>query len=107
MSPRWRKPRRWRRRRRPSSRPKAAELEAGGFRVLGIAHDARDRLEIIGLLALSDPPRPEAARCLATLKAMGVRVVMVTGDAPAINSAQPLRLSIDVGQKSRAGRVAH
>ncbi|HZR87372.1 MAG TPA: HAD-IC family P-type ATPase [Bradyrhizobium sp.] len=65
----------------PEAVAKAAELEAGGFRVLGVAHDARGRLQIIGLLALSDPPRPEAAHCLATLEAMGVRVVMVTGDA--------------------------
>ena len=71
----------------PNAVAKAAELEAAGFRVLGVAREADDALRIIGLLALSDPPRPDAARCLAALKAMGVRVVMVTGDAPATAAA--------------------
>jgi H+-transporting ATPase len=63
---------------------KAAELEAEGFRVLGVAAGAPgDALQLVGLVALSDPPRPEAASCLAALQAMGVRTVMVTGDAPA------------------------
>jgi H+-transporting ATPase len=71
----------------PDAGAKAAALEADGSRVLGVAHDMNGGLRIIGLLALSDPPRAEAARCLATLKAMGVRVVMVTGDAPATAAA--------------------
>jgi H+-transporting ATPase len=83
----------------PEAAAKAAELEAGGFRVLAVAHDARGTLEVIGLLALSDPPRPEAARCLATLKAMGVRVVMVTGDAPATAAAVARAVGLE-------GRVA-
>ena len=44
-------------------------------------------LQVIGLLALSDPPRPEAAGCVAMLRSMGVDVVMVTGDAPATAGA--------------------
>ncbi len=38
-------------------------------------------------LALSDPPRPEAACCVSQLQSMGVRVVMVTGDAPTTAAA--------------------
>jgi H+-transporting ATPase len=88
----------------PEAAAKAAELEAAGFRVLGVAHDLRDRdardtLRVIGLLALSDPPRPEAAHCLATLKAMGVRVVMVTGDAPETAAAVARAVGLE-------GRVA-
>jgi H+-transporting ATPase len=62
---------------------RVSELEAEGFRVLGVAAGPKDALQIVGLLALSDPPRPEAAACIAKLKAMGVGVVMVTGDAAA------------------------
>ncbi|UFX44492.1 HAD-IC family P-type ATPase [Bradyrhizobium sp. 41S5] len=40
-------------------------------------------MEIISLIALSDPPRPEAKSCLATLREMGLHVVMATGDASA------------------------
>ena len=62
---------------------RASGLEAEGFRVLGVAVGHKDALRLIGLLALSDPPRPEAAASIATLKSMGVAVVMVTGDAAA------------------------
>lgn len=67
----------------PDVSDRAAKLEAEGHRVLGIAWGAPDALQLMGLIALSDPPRPEAAECVAKLNAMGVRVVMVTGDAPA------------------------
>jgi H+-transporting ATPase len=66
---------------------KATALEAEGFRVLGVALGTTGKLRLIGLLALSDPPRPEAASCLSKLDAMGVRVLMVTGDAPATAAA--------------------
>jgi H+-transporting ATPase len=62
---------------------RASALEAEGFRVLGVAAGQKDALQLVGLLALSDPPRPEAAACIARLKSMGVAVVMVTGDAAA------------------------
>jgi len=65
----------------PAAAVKAAELEAEGFRVLGVAAGAPDALHLVGLIALSDPPRPEARGCIAQLREMGVRVVMVTGDA--------------------------
>ncbi len=70
---------------RPSdaSAARASELETRGFRVLGVAVGPNHALRLTGLLALSDPPRPEAADCIARLKSMGVGVVMVTGDAAA------------------------
>jgi len=36
--------------------------------------------QIIGLMALSDVPKASAGKALATLKAMGLRTVMITGD---------------------------
>ena len=76
----------------PAANARAAELEAEGFRVLGVASSRSGlatpgELQVIGLLALSDPPRPEAAGCVAMLRSMGVDVVMVTGDAPATAGA--------------------
>jgi len=38
--------------------------------------------EPIGLLGLADPLRPEVAAAIARARAAGVRVVMITGDAP-------------------------
>jgi H+-transporting ATPase len=40
-------------------------------------------MKMAGIVALSDPPRPDSANLIAQLDALGVRVVMVTGDAPA------------------------
>ncbi|MGA2795362.1 MAG: HAD-IC family P-type ATPase, partial [Roseiarcus sp.] len=61
----------------------ADELEAQGFRVLAVAAGPPSAMQLAGLIALSDPPRPESAALVAELLAMGVHTVMVTGDAPA------------------------
>jgi len=57
------------------------ELETKGFRVLAVATGPGNNLAVIGLIALSDPPRADSASAVAALKALGVRTVMVTGDA--------------------------
>ncbi|MBV1702294.1 MAG: HAD-IC family P-type ATPase [Hyphomicrobiales bacterium] len=61
----------------------AQALEGQGFRVLAVAGGPPDALKLIGMIALSDPPRDDSAPLIAQLHGMGVRVVMVTGDAPA------------------------
>ncbi|MGA7540859.1 MAG: HAD-IC family P-type ATPase, partial [Steroidobacteraceae bacterium] len=45
--------------------------------------EAARPLELAGLIALSDPPRADSAALIAELRSLGVRTVMVTGDAPA------------------------
>jgi H+-transporting ATPase len=64
----------------PTAAATAQELEGKGFRVLAVAVDAK--LRLAGVLALSDPPRPDAAELVRELHVLGVRTVMVTGDAP-------------------------
>ncbi len=59
----------------------AMALEAQGYRVLGVAVGPPDEMQLAGLIALSDPPRTEAAACVAALRSLGVRTLMVTGDA--------------------------
>jgi H+-transporting ATPase len=61
----------------------AHELEAKGFRVLAIAVGPQTAMKLAGLIALSDPPRPDSAALVSELHGLGVRTVMVTGDAPA------------------------
>jgi H+-transporting ATPase len=61
----------------------ADELEKQGFRVLAVAAGAPASMQIIGFIALSDPPRTDSTALISELKALGVRTVMVTGDAPA------------------------
>ncbi len=66
----------------PDAAAIADELEKKGFRVLAVAAGPSAALQIIGLIALSDPPRPDSVSLIAELKSLGVRTVMVTGDAP-------------------------
>lgn len=59
------------------------ELQAKGYRVLAVASGPTTQLEVIGLVALSDPPREDSAMLVTELRGLGVRTLMVTGDAAA------------------------
>jgi H+-transporting ATPase len=59
------------------------ELSGQGFRVLAVAAGAPTAMKLVGLIALSDPPRKDSAALVSELHGLGVRIVMVTGDAPA------------------------
>jgi H+-transporting ATPase len=39
-------------------------------------------MRLAGLIALSDPPRPDSAGLVTQLRTLGVRTIMVTGDSP-------------------------
>ena len=67
----------------PTAAGTADELEKQGFRVLAVAAGPPASMQIIGLIALSDPPRKDSSALISELKTLGVRTVMVTGDAPA------------------------
>jgi H+-transporting ATPase len=59
------------------------ELEKQGFRVLAVAAGSTASVQLIGLIALSDPPRSDSSSLISELHTLGVATVMVTGDAPA------------------------
>jgi H+-transporting ATPase len=59
------------------------ELQAKGYRVLAVACGPPAALRMAGLIALSDPPREDSAGLVAELASLGVRTIMVTGDAEA------------------------
>ncbi len=61
------------------------EFAARGYRSLGVARTDDDGpWKFLGVLPLFDPPREDAKTTIATARAMGVSVKMVTGDAIAI-----------------------
>jgi H+-transporting ATPase len=66
----------------PTAPAAANELEAKGFRVLAVAAGPSATLQLLGLIALSDPAREDSAALVTELKTLGIRTVMVTGDAP-------------------------
>ncbi len=68
-----------------------AGLAAQALRVLAVAYrkveengtfdeSLENGLTFVGLLAMIDPPRPEAKSAIATCKEAGIRTVMMTGD---------------------------
>lgn len=67
----------------PDAADAGKTLEAKGFRVLALAAGPPDAMKLAGLIALSDPPRTDSASLVRELHELGVRMVMVTGDAPA------------------------
>ena len=66
----------------PNAAGVASELETKGYRVLALAAGPEKAMRLAGLIALSDPPRADSAGLITQLQTLGVRTVMVTGDAP-------------------------
>jgi magnesium-transporting ATPase (P-type) len=58
-------------------------------------------LNLLGLVALEDPPREDVSEALAACRRAGVAVAMVTGDHPATASA----IADEVGLRRPEGRV--
>ena len=75
--------------------PMVESLTRQGFRVLAVARRSPSRSSLLGLIALSDPPRADSAELLKKLTSLGVRVIMVTGDAAstAANVARAIGLT--------------
>lgn len=104
----------------------AQVLASQGFRVLAVAsgpvaqrpatqqtdeqvtrydefnHGDLINLRLLGLLALSDPPRPEAKSAIARCRQAGIRVAMVTGDHP----LTALAVAREVGLATNIAEVA-
>jgi H+-transporting ATPase len=67
----------------PGAAAIADELEKQGFRVLAVAAGPVASVQLIGMIALSDPPRSDSSSLISELHTLGVATVMVTGDATA------------------------
>ncbi len=65
----------------PAAEQAANELEKHGHRVLGVAIGTESAMRLVGLVALSDPPRSNSREMIDHLRALGIHTVMVTGDA--------------------------
>ena len=65
-------------------------LEAG-HSVVYVAADG----QLLGVIALQDTPRPDTARLMARLKAMGLRTAMLTGDSRSVAQAVARDIGLD------------
>jgi H+-transporting ATPase len=79
----------------PDAATAAEELESQGFRVLAVAAGQVEAMKLVGLIALSDPPRDDSAMLVTELRGLGVRTVMVTGDAPATAATVAKAVGLD------------
>jgi Ca2+-transporting ATPase len=74
---------------RERTRATEQRMAAEGLRILALARragatveDPESGMTLLGLVAMMDPPRPEARAAVRTCEAAGIRVVMITGDHP-------------------------
>jgi H+-transporting ATPase len=61
---------------------KVNDFASRGYRTLAVAKtNQRKQPELVGLVTLRDPPRPDSEQLIHELKELGVSVKMLTGDA--------------------------
>lgn len=88
-------------------------FEERGYRVMGFADkeiptteemgdQAEKALTFVGLVALSDPARPEVKGTVAALRGAGITAVMITGDSP----LTALSIAKDVGMVPQDATLA-
>jgi calcium-translocating P-type ATPase len=80
-------------------------MAASGLRVLAVArrtvtgarpaqHEAESGLTLLGLVGMTDPPRPEVADAVRACRRGHIRIVVVTGDHPLTAEAVARRVGI-------------
>lgn len=90
-------------------------LAGRGMRVIGVAcrilaaapddagPDEENSLTFIGMAAMIDPPRQEAADAVALARTAGIRTIMITGDHPVTAREICRQLGIDEQAKTVSG----
>jgi H+-transporting ATPase len=69
-----------------------------GYRVIAVAASKESsEMELVGLVALYDKPRPESAKLIAKLRSLGIAVKMLTGDSQPI--AKQVAKEVGLGEK--------
>ncbi|MBI4310061.1 MAG: cation-translocating P-type ATPase, partial [Candidatus Omnitrophica bacterium] len=85
------------------------KLASQALRVLAVAYremdegapldeSAENRLILLGLVAMMDPPRPEAKKAIELCRQAGIRTVMITGDHKETAIAVARELGLMTGQ---------
>jgi P-type Cu2+ transporter len=89
---------------------RAQTLAAAGKTVVGISAESR----FLGLIAIADAPRPEAAAVIQQLQQQGLRVMMLTGDRSTTALALAAKLGLpadcvlaEVKPAEKATTIAH
>ncbi|HNH49874.1 MAG TPA: HAD-IC family P-type ATPase, partial [Myxococcota bacterium] len=93
-------------------------MAAAGLRVLGIARRPvpsgttdlspeflEQELQLLGLVGIADPPRPEAVAAVALARQAGITTVMITGDHPETATAIAREMGILRADEPASERV--
>lgn len=83
-----------------SANRKVEELSLKGYRTLAVAKsegDDLDNIQLVGFLALADPPRPDSKDLIQGARELGVKPIMLTGDNIAI--AREIARQVSLGSK--------
>ncbi len=76
------------------------ELSLKGYRALAVARSTVgdfDNIQLVGLLSLADPPRPDSKAMIEDARALGIKPIMLTGDNIAI--AKEIARQVTVGPR--------
>jgi len=73
------------------------DLAKSGYRAIAVAQTKNDKTTFAGLVALHDPPRADSMQIIKDLRALGVTVKMLTGDALPI--AEEMSKTLAIGDK--------
>jgi len=71
-----------------------SKITADGNRVLAVAIGEKSNLEVIGLIALSDPIKSDSKELISKLHQNGLRVLLVTGDNADTAKAVAIKVGI-------------
>ena len=87
------------------------EMASAGLRVLAIARklptavaDAEQKMTLLGLVGMMDPPRAEAGAAVGTCWDAGITPVMITGDHPLTATAVGSEIGLLNGRRVVSGR---
>ncbi|OBI36942.1 haloacid dehalogenase [Mycobacterium sp. E1386] len=88
---------------RATIRSDAERLRLDALHAVAVAHRSNGDLVYLGMVGITDPPRPEAAAAIAEARRAGVRVVMITGDHPQAAARIARQLGIEGGESAVSG----
>ena len=78
--------------------PTVDGMTADGARVLAVAAGPDGTMELLGLIGLADPPRPDSKTLVGRLRDLGIRVLMLTGDN--VNTAKAIATQVGIGARA-------
>ncbi len=86
-------------------RGEAERLAHDALHAVAVAYRSLDAGELVylGMVGITDPPRPEAAAAIADAHRAGVRIVMITGDHPLVAARIARKLGIEDKESAVSG----